>query len=141
MTGAWSASSTSGRSAPASGPDDVLRLAASAERALDHPVARAIARHAREHDIQLHACTAWDYIVGQGVVAEIDGQTVHVGSRLLMEAAGIDVDAKLRTGSRPRHTSPSPTSTSRADGDLVGVISCRDSIRSESADVVADCGA
>ena len=60
-----------------------MQLAASADQALDHPVAQAIVRHAREHDIQLRSYDERDYQVGQGVVATIDG---HRGRQLMNQS-------------------------------------------------------
>ncbi len=118
---------------PDVGPDTVLALAASAEHALNHPLARAVARYAEERGIQAWATGSWDYRTGQGVVAEIDGQAVHVGSRRLMEGAGIAVDAAAEV------TQDAEGATHvyvARGGELLGVILCTDPVRAESAEVV-----
>lgn len=113
-----------------------LQLAASAEHALDHPLARAIARHAQEQGLQPQPSTAWHYSAGRGIVADIDGQTVHVGSRRWMEEIGVAVDAA------PDHDEDVASAAAThvyvaLDGQLIGVIRCVDPLRPESAEVVA----
>ena len=75
-------------------PEDVLRLAAAADGMLDHPVARAVAACARERGIVPLRCNNRQAVVGQGVVAQIAGQRVYVGSRRLLARAGIDAGAE-----------------------------------------------
>ena len=118
--------------------EDVLRLAAAAaDGMLDHPVARAVAACARERGIVPLRCAARQAVVGQGVVAEIGGQRVYVGNRRLLARAGIDAGAEWE-GDR----GAAPGSATRVyvarEGGLAGVISCRDSLRAESAGVVAE---
>ena len=54
---------------------EVLQLAATAEQGLTHPVAEAITRHARENEVPLKECEEWEFRVGKGVAATIDGRT------------------------------------------------------------------
>ena len=117
-------------------PEAVLQLAASAEHALHHPLARAIARYAADHALELQPAAAWNYIPGQGVVAVIDGRTVHVGSRRLVEQASIDVDAGLDSNQDAASATTTHVYVAR-DGHLLGTILCMDPLRAESAEVVA----
>jgi Cu2+-exporting ATPase len=109
--------------------DDVLALAASAEQTLDHPIAQAIVRHAAARGIAPLPCTAWHYLAGQGVVAEIDGRAVHVGSHTLLTGAGIAIDPGWDVADAPVFVA--------CDGELAGVIWCADTLRPESAGVIA----
>ena len=67
----------------------LLRLAASLERASEHPVASAILAGARERGIELASATEFRSITGKGVTATVDGHAVAVGSRALLEVLGI----------------------------------------------------
>ncbi|MFN8496948.1 MAG: heavy metal translocating P-type ATPase [Anaerolineae bacterium] len=116
-------------------PNTILRLAASAEHALNHPLAQAVAAYAEEQGIEVEAGGEWSYKVGQGVVAEVGGQTVHVGSRRLMEQS--DVSLAAADEMLPDAASDATTHVYVArDGELLGVILCNDPLRAESAEVV-----
>jgi Cu2+-exporting ATPase len=117
--------------------DGVLLLAASAERALVHPVAGAVVACARERGIAPLRCARRQEVLGEGVVAEIGGERVHVGSRRLLERAGVAVDEGGGALRRPPQGAVTPVFVAR-EGQLVGVIWCRDALRPESAAVVAD---
>ncbi len=111
---------------------ELLSLAATAEQGLTHPVAEAITRHARTLDIPLGTCDTWDYRVGLGVVATIDGRSLLVGSHRLMAQEGVSL-AGLQ--SQSASGSQSVIYVAR-DGQLLGVICYRDPLRSESQVVI-----
>ena len=68
--------------------DELLMLAAYAENASSHPVARSI-REAYGKEILLPRITHSEEISGHGVIAVIDGKTVYAGSGRLMEKYAI----------------------------------------------------
>jgi Cu2+-exporting ATPase len=72
--------------------DRVLQLAAAAEQRITHPVAEAIVRAAGDRGLTIPTRQDWHYEVGSGVRAEIDGQTVLVGSPKFLQAEGIDLE-------------------------------------------------
>jgi Cu+-exporting ATPase len=65
---------------------EVLRLAASAERYSEHPLAAAVRSHAVARGLTLAEPAHFAAIPGKGVVAEIDGQHITVGSARLAAA-------------------------------------------------------
>lgn len=69
--------------------DQVLRLAAAAEQRLNHPVAEAIVQAAQQHPLDIPQRGEWHYEVGLGVQAQIEGQTVLVGSERFLRQAGV----------------------------------------------------
>lgn len=80
--------------------DRLLQLAAAAEQRITHPVAEAIVRAAGERGLTIPPRQDWHYEVGSGVRAEIDGQTVLVGSRKFLQAEGIDLEPPTANGQR-----------------------------------------
>jgi Cu+-exporting ATPase len=68
-------------------PDDVLRLAASLERASEHPVAAAIVAAARDRDLPLAEPADFNNVAGQGVTGMVDGHHVAVGNARLIPNA------------------------------------------------------
>ena len=74
------------------GEEELLVLAASVERGSEHPLAEAILQEARNRGLQLREMAGFQNIPGKGLVAQVDGETVHMGNRLLMEENGVVLD-------------------------------------------------
>jgi Cu+-exporting ATPase len=73
------------------GGDDVLRLAASLERASEHPLATAVVEGARARGVdQLPAVADFQSVTGKGVVGIVDGHQVVLGNAALLAERGID---------------------------------------------------
>ena len=68
---------------------DVLRLAASVERASEHPLAAAIVNAAREKNLTLADVSGFEYEVGQGVKGFVEGKRVVAGKSNLMTEIGV----------------------------------------------------
>jgi Cu+-exporting ATPase len=69
--------------------DDVLRLAASVERASEHPLARAVVEAARERGLSLAEPTQFQSVTGQGATGVVEGRRVAVGSARLLSELGV----------------------------------------------------
>ncbi|MEE8506914.1 MAG: heavy metal translocating P-type ATPase, partial [Kiloniellales bacterium] len=80
------------RVVPAEGVEerDLLRLAASLERASEHPLAAAIVAGARERDLALEPAADFDSVTGKGVTGRVGGRAVALGNLKLLEQLGID---------------------------------------------------
>ncbi|MBN2614841.1 MAG: copper-translocating P-type ATPase [Bacteroidales bacterium] len=70
---------------------DILKLAASLDKNSEHPVAEAIVRGAKEHQLTLDEVTGFEALSGKGVVATIQGKKAGLGNTRLLE----DVKATL----------------------------------------------
>ncbi|HNS02913.1 MAG TPA: heavy metal translocating P-type ATPase, partial [Anaerolineae bacterium] len=115
--------------------DTILQLAATAEQGLTHPVAEAITRHARQRSLPLKECEEWEFRVGQGVAAMIDGRQVYVGSHRMMGILGFDTDPLL--AAHPEIEAMAASQVFVADDQgVLGVILYRDPPRHESAEVI-----
>ena len=71
--------------------EELLRLAASAERHSEHPLAQAVVKAAEEKQLALTEPQQFQAVVGQGVVAQVDGKLVLVGKPELLATHGISV--------------------------------------------------
>lgn len=69
--------------------EQLLRLAASAERGSEHPLGEAIVRLAKEQGLELSEPAAFEAFAGHGIRAEIDGHSVIVGNKRLIQQASI----------------------------------------------------
>jgi Cu+-exporting ATPase len=72
---------------------DIVRLAASAERRSEHPLAAAIVNGATARGMTLAEPTAFKAVVGHGIEATVDGRAILVGKRALLAERNIDTSA------------------------------------------------
>lgn len=69
--------------------DEILRLAASLERASEHPLADAIVRAAAARELTLSHPEGFDSPVGKGVVGKVDGRAMAIGSARFLDEQGV----------------------------------------------------
>ncbi len=110
----------------------VLQLAASAEQRITHPVAEAITHYATKKNIDILPRQAWDYEVGLGMVATIEGQTVLVGSEKLLISKGVTL---IETVKQQETAGLSPVYVA-CDGVFQGIIYYSDPLRPQSAKLI-----
>ncbi|MBW9114733.1 cadmium-translocating P-type ATPase [Rhizobium cauense] len=109
-------------------PNELLRLAASAELASAHPLGRAIVREARERCLPLSGPEQAAEVAGEGVVATVDRRRVLVGSPAFLRLQG--VSSGLPT------VDASATALVCVDDQVFGAIRFEDSLREEAAAAV-----
>ncbi len=71
--------------------DEVLRLAASAERGSEHPLGEAIVGAAQLRGLALEKVKEFEALAGKGIQASLNGQRILLGNRGLMSGYGIDL--------------------------------------------------
>jgi Cu2+-exporting ATPase len=116
--------------------DAVLALAAAAEQHLTHPVAQAIAKTAEAKGLNILERTSFDYEIGQGVTAQIEGLTVQVGSRRFLAHHEILINEEAETQLNLFEAHAAAPLCVAVDGILVGLLGLADPIRPESAGVI-----
>jgi Cu+-exporting ATPase len=87
---------TSVRTLAGLGEDEFLRLAASLERASEHPLAGAIVNAAKERNLDLQEPRNFDAPAGKGVTGEVDGRKLAIGNAGFLKASGIGTAELLR---------------------------------------------
>ncbi|QQE90720.1 heavy metal translocating P-type ATPase [Azotobacter chroococcum] len=112
-----------------------LRLAASLEAGSEHPLAEAILRGAREEGIEPARVQGFDSIPGHGVRGEIDGHTVLLGNRRLMEREGValgDAETELE-----RLQADGKTAMLLAEGGrLAAIVAVADTLKREALEAI-----
>ncbi len=78
--------------APFSSPEEVLRLAASAEQSSEHPLGEAVVKAALEKKLELSPSSDFNAIPGQGVEALVEGKKLFLGNLKLMEERGLPLN-------------------------------------------------
>jgi Cu+-exporting ATPase len=115
----------------------LLRLAASAEKNSEHPLAAAIVQAAGERGIELSEPESFDSIPGHGVEAKIDGRTVLLGNRKLMSDRGIDI-ASLADEVQRLEGEGKTAMLVTIDGSLAGIVAVADTLKETSARAVSE---
>ncbi len=117
------------------GEDEVLRLAASAERSSEHPLAQAVVDAAKERMLRLVDATEFQAVPGHGLEATVDGHTVLVGNARLMRDRAIDFDG---LGSRADELESAGRTVVRvAVDDRAGaLIAIADAVRSSAKETI-----
>ena len=119
----------------AEGERGLLLLAASAERGSEHPLAQAIVRRAQEWGIEPLPVDDFRAIPGRGVYAVVDGSTVLLGNRGLMEESGVALDGLNGPAAQFAAEGGTPVFLA-ADGRAVGVFSVADTLKPGAAEGV-----
>jgi Cu+-exporting ATPase len=73
--------------------DEALRLAASLERASEHPLAAAIVAAAEDKGLELASVTGFRSSTGRGVSGTVEGRALALGNPMLMDELRIDATA------------------------------------------------
>ncbi|AWV47555.1 cation transport ATPase [Mycobacterium leprae Kyoto-2] len=117
-------------------PEQVLAYAASSEIHSRHPLAEAVIRSTEERHISIPPHEECEVLVGLGMRTWADGRTLLLGSPSLLCAEKVKVS---KTASewvdKLRHQTETPLLFA-VDGTLVGLISLRDEVRPEAAEVL-----
>jgi len=115
---------------------DLLQFAASVEKGSEHPLGRAIVARAEADGLALADPESFEAVRGKGVIATVGGQTILVGSRLLMKENGVD-QAPLENELIRLENEAKTAMLVAADGQLAGVIAVADTIKEDSVQAIA----
>jgi Cu+-exporting ATPase len=114
--------------------DKLLALAASVERASEHPLAEAIVRGAETRGLDLLEVVDFNSVTGQGVSGTVGGSSVLVGNSAWLESHGIattmqEYAANMRSGGQTvMHVA--------VDGKPAGLLGVADPIKETTPDAI-----
>ncbi len=108
--------------------NDLLRLAASLERASEHPLAQAIVQSAFARGLELSEAKEFDSPVGKGVTGVVDGRSLIIGNRRFLDEIGVDASAADAEAERLREDGVTAIFVA-LDGFVAGVIGIADPVK------------
>ena len=114
---------------------ELLQLAASVEKASEHPLGEAIVAEAGERDLVLSEISRFEAVVGQGVSAEVDGRQVWIGNKRMMESKQIDLSMYDANITRLQEAGKTAMLVA-VNGKLAGIIAVADTIKPGSAEAI-----
>ena len=116
--------------------EELLRWAAVAEVASEHPLGEAIVRGARDRGLAVERPESFHAIPGHGVEAAWDGRKILLGTRRLMGLRGVDTAAE-----EPRlqalESEGKTAMLVAVDGHLAGIVACADTLKPFAQETVA----
>jgi Cu+-exporting ATPase len=115
---------------------ELVRLAASLERASEHPLAAAVIAGAAKRGAPLAEVTGFESVTGKGVRGTVDGHPVALGNRAMMEVAAVDVAALADRAEALRGDGQTVMFVA-VDGRLAGLLGVADPIKPTTAEALA----
>ncbi len=114
----------------------LLTIAASAESGSEHPLAKAVINEAEKRGLTLQKPESFKALSGSGVSAVVGGKTIFGGNYELMKRHADGLDDLNSDAERLSGEGKTPLFFCR-DGKLLGIIAAADTIRSDSAEAIA----
>ncbi|HED40752.1 MAG TPA: heavy metal translocating P-type ATPase, partial [Chromatiales bacterium] len=117
--------------------DNNLRLAASLERASEHPLAEAIVQGAEEKALTLTQADNFQSVTGKGVTGIVDGRKVALGNLKLLESLSIEV-GDLPQQADSQRAEGQTVMLLAIDGKAAGLIGVADPIKASTPEAIRD---
>jgi Cu+-exporting ATPase len=115
--------------------DGLLRLAASLERASEHPLAAAVVAGAEARDLRLADVEDFASVTGKGVSGRVDGRRVLLGTRAFLDSHGIDT-AGLSAPAEARREQGETVILVAVDDAPAGLIGVADPIKDSTPEAI-----
>ncbi|MDX6530799.1 MAG: P-type Cu+ transporter [Blastocatellia bacterium] len=116
--------------------EELLRFAASLERASEHPLAAAILAGAAERRIELAKTESFESITGKGVKGKIEGHSVSLGNLALLEELQIDPGELAMQAEKSRADGQTVMFVS-IDGKAAGLLGVADPIKTTTPEAIS----
>jgi heavy metal translocating P-type ATPase len=117
--------------------EDVLRLAATAEKYSEHPLARSIIACAKERDIEVPDPSEFKIEIGMGVTARLNGEEILVGKKKFLQDNGICVPEYIEYAISEQTEQGRTAVLVSNNMRPVGLIAIADEIRPETTQSIA----
>lgn len=114
---------------------NLLQLAASLERASEHPLAEAIVTGALDRNITLSQTTDFASITGKGVTGKVDKHDVALGNSKLLQEIGVDANDLLDQANTLRAEGQTVMLVS-IDGKAAGLIGVADPVKQSTPEAI-----
>lgn len=113
----------------------VLQLVATAENQSEHPLAQAIVKGVREKGIDLLVAESFEALPGYGIEAVVDGKTLLIGTRKLMDEHQVDLH-DFEENMEDLESDGKTAMLIAIDGKIAGVIAVADTVKETSKEAI-----
>ncbi len=115
--------------------EEILVLAASAEKGSEHPLGEAIVKDAEEKGLSLKSIDKFNAIPGHGIEVEIDRKDILLGNKKLMVEKNINISNLDEISDRLASEGKTPMYIA-IDGNLAGIIAVADTVKGSSKNAI-----
>nr|MBA2320370.1 copper-translocating P-type ATPase [Deltaproteobacteria bacterium] len=115
--------------------DDLLAIAASVERASEHPLGRAVVAEAERRTLAIPAHSAFVSVTGRGVTALVGGRDVAIGSARFLGERGVDTVAAEALANTLRSRAETAILVA-VDGVAALVLGVADPVKASTAEAI-----
>ena len=115
--------------------NDLLCIAASAEKGSEHPLGQAIVKEAQKLEIKLFEVSSFESVTGKGVTAEFLEKKITAGNKNMLLSQGIDTESLSDAADKAAQEGKTPIFVA-VDQKLAGIIAVADAVREESAQII-----
>jgi len=116
--------------------EEVLQLAAIAEKGSEHPLGEAIIKRATMMGLSIPDAETFEAVPGHGIKVRILGNDVFIGNRRLMETVKIAIENRESTIAALEERGNTVMIVAKS-GQLVGLIAVADTLKEHAAEVVS----
>ncbi len=116
--------------------DELLSLAASAEKGSEHPIAEAIVNAAQNRSIPLKGVQDFQAISGYGIQAKVNNNTIILGTPKLMTQNAIIIDESVIDKKKQLEAEGKTVLLMAIEGTFAGLIAIADTVKSNSFEAV-----
>ncbi len=117
--------------------EELLVLAASAERGSEHPLGEAMVAAAKERGLELATPKQFRAIPGHGIEANVDGRELLLGNEKLMGDRGCALDGLVENAVTLSDQGKTPMFVA-VDGRVAGIVAVADTVKAGSREAVAE---
>ncbi|WP_434657666.1 copper-transporting P-type ATPase [Sulfurimonas sp. NW9] len=121
--------------APGYDTQELIKYAASLERASEHPLAQSVIDYAKESNISLINVDNFEAVPGKGVIAKIDGKKIILGSEKLLQEQGISIE-EVQTKADAMRNDAKGIIFMAIDDKYCAIIAIEDPIKETSVEAV-----
>ncbi len=121
--------------APGKNEDEILRLAASLERASEHPLAAAIVGGTLQRGVKLTEASHFRSITGKGVTGIVDGREVGLGNQALLDEMGVAAN-ELSKDAEDRRRDGQTVMFVVVDHAIAGLVGVADPIKQSTPEAI-----
>ncbi|MEK7808913.1 MAG: heavy metal translocating P-type ATPase [Chloroflexota bacterium] len=119
------------------GESEILRLAASAEKASEHPLGEAIVAAATERGLSLESVAGFNAIPGQGIIAHVGSHEILIGNMRMMNERNLNLNGLGEDAARLQGEAKTPMMVA-IDGEVAGLIAVADSMKDGSVEAIQE---
>ena len=115
--------------------EEILAIAASAEKGSEHPLGEAIVREAEEKKLEFKTIENFSAIPGHGIKVDIEGKTIFLGNLKLMSENSIEVGELEKESDRLADEGKTPMYIA-IDNNLEGIVAVADTVKPSSKEAI-----